>query len=88
MAATIKDNNYSRGKQKRILLLFDGRYNQKTMNQEITAYVALDDINLGFPVEGHFIKTQSSLIDSQADLAIDILSHEDGPYPIEWTSSK
>lgn len=49
---------------------------------EIDAYVALDDRNLSRGLEGHFVSVYPFIEDEQVSQAIEILSHQDGPYPL------
>ena len=49
---------------------------------EIDAYVALDDRNLSRGLEGHFVSVYPFIEDEQMSQAIEILSHQDGPYPL------
>lgn len=58
------------------------------VHQEITAYVALDDIKLGFPVDGHFVYFNDGVLDERkAKLAEEILEIEDGPYPLQYNKN-
>lgn len=50
---------------------------------EITSYVAIDDLRLGFPVDGHFVYVRHGELDAKAcELAKTLLQQEDGPYPL------
>ena len=55
-------------------------------HQEITAYVALDDLNLETGLDGHFIRTWSLVKEEQTDDIVSILNREDGPYPLPEAS--
>ena len=53
-------------------------------HREITSYVAVDDRNLRVPVENHFVFfNDGKVIDERRARQMDeILSIEDGPYPL------
>ena len=51
---------------------------------EITAYVAVDDRELGFPVAGHFVYCDDGVIDERKYLLMkEVISLEDGPYNLK-----
>ena len=50
---------------------------------EITSYVAVDDMYIGIGLDGHFVWSEKAYIRREhADKMIEILSKEDGPYPL------
>ena len=50
---------------------------------EVTSYVAIDDRNLGFPVDGHFVHVRHGELKAEdCELAKKLLQQEDGPYPL------
>lgn len=50
---------------------------------EVTSYVAIDDRNLGFPVDGHFVHVRRGELKAEdCELAKKLLQQEDGPYPL------
>jgi len=51
-------------------------------HQEITSYVAVDDRNLTWGLEGHFIQTYPLIKEDQVPMIEEILNHEDGPYSL------
>lgn len=54
------------------------------VHPEITAYVAVDDRKLGFPVAGHFVYCDDGVIDERKYLLMkDLIDIQDGPYPLE-----
>ena len=54
------------------------------IHPEITAYIALDDRNLGFPVAGHFVYCKDGVIDERKYLLMkEIIDIEDGPYNLQ-----
>lgn len=50
---------------------------------EITAFVAIDDRNLEKGLNGHFVRTENSITEENMQQCIEILSREDGPYPLK-----
>lgn len=55
-----------------------------SVHPEITSYVAIDDLNLGFPVKDHFVHCNDGVLDERkSNLAIEILKRADGPYLIK-----
>lgn len=54
------------------------------IHPEITAYVAVDDRNLGFPVAGHFVYCNDGVIDERKHVLMkELIDIEAGPYPLE-----
>lgn len=54
------------------------------VHPEITAYVAVDDRKLGFPVAGHFVYCDDGVIDERKYLLMkDLIDIQDGPYPLK-----
>ena len=54
------------------------------IHPEITAYVAVDDRELGFPVAGHFVYCDDGVIDERKYLLMkEAISLEDGPYNLK-----
>jgi len=51
-------------------------------HREITGYVAIDDRDLERGLKGHFVETRSHIKEENFKKAMDILSKEDGPYPL------
>ena len=50
---------------------------------EVTSYAAIDDRNLGFPVDGHFVHVRHGELKAEdCELAKKLLQQEDGPYPL------
>lgn len=50
---------------------------------EITSYVAVDDMYIGVGLDGHFVWSDKGRIHQEhADKMIEILSKEDGPFPL------
>ena len=50
---------------------------------EITSYVAVDDMYIGVGLDGHFVWSEKGYIRREhADKMIEILSKEDGPFPL------
>ena len=50
----------------------------------LTAYVAVDDRELGFPVAGHFVYCDDGVIDERKYLLMkEAISLEDGPYNLK-----
>lgn len=57
-------------------------------HQEITAYVAVDDRNLGFPVAGHFVYCDRGTIEQKEFQQMkELIEIEDGPYPLNYPSN-
>ena len=59
------------------------------VHPEITAYVTVDDLDLGFPVLGHFVHCNAGVIDKGKCLQMkEIIDIEDGPYKIRNISQQ
>lgn len=53
------------------------------LHPEVTSYVAIDDLRLGFPVNDHFVHVRhGELSEEDCELAKTLLQQEDGPYPL------
>lgn len=54
-------------------------------HHEITSYVAIDDRNLSFPVEKHFVFFNDGKVlnENRVHIMDEILNIEDGPYPLK-----
>ena len=62
--------------------------NYLDLHKEVTAYVAVDDRNLGFPVAGHFVHCSRGIIRQEEFLQMkELIEIEDGPYPINYPST-
>lgn len=51
-------------------------------HQEVTAYAVIDDRDISKGIETHFVKTNNSILEEDAQKLLDILSVEDGPYKL------
>lgn len=50
---------------------------------EVTAYAAVDDMDIGAGLEGHFVESVRCRLDKAvADALIEVLKKDDGPYPL------
>jgi len=51
-------------------------------HREITGYVVIDDLDLENVLKGHFVRTYPHIKEPDFKKAMDILSKDDGPYPL------